>query len=109
MARMDFLVSACAFFLATSVVSGQPGNSVAQKAHDILQTHCYRCHGERGAVEGGINYLLDRNQLARRGKVTPGDAGKSLLLQRILKKEMPPESEKTRPTAAEFEVLSHWI
>ena len=82
---------------------------LAEKARAILKTHCYRCHGENGSVEGGVNYLLDRHQLVGRGKVTPKEPVKSRIIKRILLEEMPPDGEKNRPSAAELAILKDWI
>ena len=49
----------------------------AGKVRDILKNHCYRCHGQDGANEGGFNYVTDLRRLVERRKVLPGDPGKS--------------------------------
>src|SRR5947199_219896 len=36
---------------------------LADKARAVLKTHCYRCHGQEGAVEGGLNYVADLAKL----------------------------------------------
>lgn len=84
---------------------------LAGKAKAILQTHCYRCHGQEGTNEGGFNYVLDLKQLVARNKVTPGDAQKSKLLKRIKNAAdpMPPEDEKVRPTKYEIALLERWV
>src|SRR4051812_8975448 len=46
--------------------------ALAARAHAILKANCYRCHGQEGAVEGGLNYILDRDKLIARRKVVPG-------------------------------------
>src|SRR5262245_8958014 len=82
---------------------------IAVKARAILTANCYRCHGQNGTVEGGVSYLLDRQQLVARKLVVPNDPSKSKLIQRIENKEMPPEGEKIRPTDDELAVLKQWI
>jgi tRNA A-37 threonylcarbamoyl transferase component Bud32 len=83
---------------------------LATKAREVLQAHCYRCHGQDGAVEGGFNYVLDHQRLVARGKkVVPGDPQGSRLLQRIKDGEMPPEGEQPRPSEAAVAVLEEWI
>jgi mono/diheme cytochrome c family protein len=82
---------------------------LARQAQQILTTHCYRCHGESGAAEGGFNYILDRDKLVARKKVTPGDAEGSKLFRRVQHDEMPPAEETARPTPAEVAVLRRWI
>src|SRR5262249_19528405 len=83
--------------------------ALAARAQAFLKAHCYRCHGEGGAVEGGINYILDINKLIQRRKVTPGESAKSRLYQRVARGQMPPRSVKARPSAAEVEALRRWI
>jgi formylglycine-generating enzyme required for sulfatase activity/tRNA A-37 threonylcarbamoyl transferase component Bud32/mono/diheme cytochrome c family protein len=83
---------------------------LAKKARDILHDNCYRCHGQDGAVEGGFNYVLDHQQLLKRGKkIVPRDPLASRLLRRIKKGEMPPEDEQPRPSEADVAVLEEWI
>ncbi len=83
--------------------------TIARQAREILTTNCHRCHGQNGAVEGGFNYLLDRDRLVARKKIVPGQPEKSPLLQRIQDGEMPPEDEKPRPTAEDIARLRRWI
>jgi len=72
------LASSLAFF---AVVSGtalaQENVALAAKAKEILKANCYRCHGQDGRVEGGLNYILDSQQLVDRKKVVPADPMKS--------------------------------
>jgi serine/threonine protein kinase/mono/diheme cytochrome c family protein len=88
---------------------GSDPETLARQAREILTTNCHRCHGENGAVEGGFNYLLDRDRLVARKKIVPGQPEKSHLLQRIQDGEMPPEDEKPRPTAEDIARLRRWI
>src|SRR5688572_14748286 len=83
----------------------------AERAQTILKTYCYRCHGEKGANEGGLNYIVDLKQLVARRKVVPGDATKSRMLQRMLDADdpMPPLEEKNRPTPQEIAAVKSWI
>jgi hypothetical protein len=81
---------------------------LAKHAGDVLQTHCHHCHGQDGAMEGGFNYVLDRQHLVDRRKIVPGQPDQSKLLRRILDGEMPPEGEQ-RPNAEEVAVLRRWI
>jgi WD40 repeat protein len=82
---------------------------LAIKAKGVFTTHCYQCHGEKGSVEGGLNFLLNWHQLVGRGKVTPGELDKSVVYQRVKKGEMPPKSVKTRPSPAEIKILEDWV
>jgi mono/diheme cytochrome c family protein/DNA-directed RNA polymerase subunit RPC12/RpoP len=87
-----------------------PDKSVlAKKWREILKNHCYRCHGDNGAAEGGFNYVLDRDLLLARKKIILGDAESSKLYRRILNQEMPPEGEQPRPTEDELRWIRQWI
>jgi formylglycine-generating enzyme required for sulfatase activity len=97
---------------STGRSGGQPKSSQAELAagaRDILKTRCYRCHGENGAIEGGFNYILDREQLVTRRKIVPGNPGASRLLQRIKSGEMPPEEAPPPLTDADVATLEGWI
>jgi tetratricopeptide (TPR) repeat protein len=84
---------------------------LAKKAGEIIRNNCYRCHGQDGAIEGGMNYILDFRQLVARKKVVPGEPSKSKLYKRLTSKNnpMPPEEEKIRPTSADIALLRKWI
>ena len=90
---------------------GDSARELAQKAHAILKTNCYRCHGQDGANEGGFNYVADLRQLVSRRRVVPGDAAKSRLLKRITNADdpMPPAEAKVRPSADDIALLKKWI
>jgi WD40 repeat protein len=82
---------------------------LASRAQAVLKSHCYRCHGQDGAVEGGMNFILDREKLVSRRLVILGQADKSPLYRKVAGNKMPPPSEKTRPSAADLAVLKRWI
>jgi DNA-binding beta-propeller fold protein YncE len=97
------------FLPAASPPVPVPQPELASSAQAILRRACYRCHGEGGAVEGGLNYVLDRDRLVARRKIVPGEAEKSPLYRRLVKGTMPPAGEKPRPTNEEIAVLRRWI
>ncbi|HEY1192204.1 MAG TPA: c-type cytochrome domain-containing protein [Gemmata sp.] len=82
---------------------------LAAKARAVFEVHCHRCHGKDGAAEGGFNTVLDRRRLVERKRIVPAEPGKSPLLERVVKNEMPPAEEKERPTADEIAVLKRWV
>lgn len=84
-------------------------DELARQAHQLLRTHCYRCHGENGAAEGGLNFILDRDRLAARRKIVPGDPERSSVYKRIASGEMPPADERDRPSPAQTALLRRWI
>jgi mono/diheme cytochrome c family protein len=82
---------------------------LAERARAILNTHCQRCHSPEGQAKGGFSYVLDRDRLVARGKVVPGNATDSELLQRIEAGEMPPPGKGPRLSRDEILVLRRWI
>mgnify|MGYP002386574936 CR=1 FL=1 len=76
----------------------------------ILRAYCLDCHGGGEKHAGGLDLRLKRFALAG-GKdgpaVVPGDAAKSLLVERLKSGEMPPGEKKV--PAAEIAVIEKWI
>src|SRR5579884_1952562 len=87
----------------------EPPPDLARRAHAVLESNCWRCHGKDGAVEGGMNYVLDRDRLVARRKVVPGKPDESPLFKRVANGKMPPPGEHPRPSAADVAVLRQWI
>jgi WD40 repeat protein len=83
--------------------------ALARKARDILKANCHRCHGQEGAVEGGMNYVLDLDRLLARKKIVPGHADASPLFRRVASGKMPPPGENPRPGEADVALLRRWI
>ena len=76
----------------------------------ILRAHCFDCHGATEQPKGGLD--LRQVRLMQRGgesgtALVPGDAGESLLLERVRDGEMPPGEMKL--TAKEIDTLTRWI
>src|ERR1700678_2061043 len=98
----------CALLLLAPLSVGAAERNKAElskKAEAILKTTCYRCHGQEGAVEGGMNFILDIDKLVQRKKVLPGTADKSPLYRRVLNNRMPPADEQPRPSDADKAIL----
>ena len=76
----------------------------------ILKAHCFHCHGEAGVVEAGLDLRL-RHWLMRGGEsgeaIVPGDASKSLLLERMESGEMPPGDEQV--SLEEQAIIKEWL
>lgn len=86
-----------------------PKAELAKKAQAALKAHCYKCHGEAGAVEGGFNYVVDLDRLLIRKKVIPGKAEESPIYKRIANGSMPPPDVKSRVTDSEKQIIKQWI
>lgn len=82
---------------------------LARKAEEVLKSHCFQCHGKEGSAKGGLNFVLDREKLAARGKLVPGKPGESTLYQRMRDGEMPPEAVKERLKEEDLATVRRWI
>jgi hypothetical protein len=92
--------------------SAEPDKTdLARKAQSILKANCYHCHGQEGAVEGGMNYILDLKTLVDRKKIVPGEPLKSKLYKRLVSEDnpMPPDEEKVRPSKDDIALIKRWI
>ena len=96
-----------------------PGGAQAEGARAVLKTYCYRCHGQDGRNEGGLNVVTDLKKLVESKRVIPGDPDRSKLLERVVGGDMPPEVDfedraedppaLPRPKAHEVALLRGWI
>jgi len=107
--RYSLLVLFGLFIVAGRSQAGPEPKELAQKAQAILKTNCHRCHGQEGAVEGGMNFILDRDKLVARKKILPGKAEQSPLFKRMAAGKMPPADEQPRPTPADLAIIKQWI
>src|SRR4051794_12823382 len=82
------LVAVAAAGLAAGARAGE-ADTPAEKARGVLRTYCYRCHGQDGRSEGGLNVVIDLAKLVEGKRVIPGDPDGSKLLRRIASGEMP--------------------
>ncbi|HEX4614021.1 MAG TPA: c-type cytochrome domain-containing protein [Urbifossiella sp.] len=100
---------AAGLLAAFAVPAAADESPLAGKARAVLKTHCYRCHGQEGAVEGGLNYVADLGKLVSRKKVVPGQPDESRLLKRMVDGTMPPPDEHPRPSDADTAAVRAWI
>lgn len=109
--RADILPLAASLllFAVGPAFAADDPKQLAGQAQAILKTHCYRCHGQDGAIEGGMNYGADLNKLVARKKVIPGEPNNSRLFKRIDEGTMPPPGETSRPSAEEITTIKKWI
>jgi dipeptidyl aminopeptidase/acylaminoacyl peptidase len=97
------------FQAGSAGAAGEAPADLAVKAQAVLKAYCHRCHGQEGAVEGGMNFILDRDKLVARKKVVPGKPDQSPLYLRAAGGKMPPRAEQPRPGGADLAVLKQWI
>lgn len=78
----------------------------------ILKDACYRCHGENGTNEGGMNYIVNLSKV-RESLIRPGDSGNSSLIKRIASTDpenvMPPTGETPALTPEQIAAVRKWI
>ena len=96
-----------------------PGDPIARRAYEVLETQCARCHQTgkltREKPAKGLGNILDLAAIAKNSKlIEPGKPDASLLLQVILKREMPydvfqEQSGGTEPSRDDIEALRAWI
>lgn len=105
---------------ATAAAGAEPAEqAAAETARAVLKTYCYRCHGQDGRNEGGLNVVTDLRKLVESKRVVPGQPDQSKLLRRVVTGDMPPEvdfedqSENPpalpKPGAKEIAALRAWI
>ena len=104
-----FLTAIVLLAIASPASAADDPQQLAAGARAVFKAHCYRCHGQDGAVEGGLNYVADLGKLVARKKVVPNDPAASRLFKRMDDGTMPPPDEKPRPTAEELETVRKWI
>lgn len=84
----------------------------AQAVAGILKNACYRCHGEGGTNEGGMNYVASLERV-REFLVRPGDPDASLLIRRIESTDsatlMPPAGEMPQLSPKDIQTIRSWI
>lgn len=77
----------------------------------VFEEKCLHCHG--GKRRGGKLDMRTLEALLKGGDtgaaLKPGNAQKSLLIELIHYKEMPPKKEKNPVTPAELVLLRRWI
>jgi WD40 repeat protein len=109
---MGSVRSHCPIVLIICLAASGPSRAedpLAARALAILDANCHRCHGKDGAIEGGMNFILDRDKLVARRKIVPGKPDESPLFKRLTSGKMPPAGEQPRPTAADIALLRQWI
>src|SRR5262245_5798485 len=106
----------CVGVSSATLYSGSAANQAIEFARDIrpiFEAACYKCHGSKSA-RGQLR--LDNRKLALEGGISgaviiPGDAGKSLLLRRILgeggEARMPMGEAPLR--TEQIEMIRKWI
>src|SRR6516164_5749902 len=102
LANSRYLALALPLVVCPAIVAADDAKTeLAKKAQAVLKANCYKCHGEAGAVEGGMNYIVDLERLVARKKVVPGKAEDSPIYKRISSGSMPPPEVTQRLSDAD--------
>jgi len=101
----------CGLFLGLAPAArAAEGNSFEQSVRPIFKAYCFECHGANAKLKGDLDLRL-RRFIVKGGEsgagIVPGDAAKSLLVQRLRAGEMPPTEKKVPPE--KIALIERWI
>ena len=92
---------------------GSPELDFNRDIRPILAENCFYCHGQDSNKRQGDLRLDLRDSAIQPGAIVPGDAPKSLLVQRIHATDpetmMPPPKSNRRLSAEQKQLLERWI
>lgn len=88
-----------------------PASRFGDKVAAIFLARCSRCHG---AVQSMAELRLDSYERVMRGSdrgpvVVPGDPAKSLLMQKVLRRDRPPMPPRKALPWKEIRTIRAWI
>ena len=105
-------VVAIVLFSSPSLAGGDATVSFERDVRPLLKAYCFRCHGEAGVTEGGLDLRLCASAL-RGGDsgpaIHPNAADDSLLIARLENGEMPPADARKRPTREQIHLIRRWV
>ncbi|HEU4576855.1 MAG TPA: cytochrome c [Polyangiaceae bacterium] len=95
------------------VDTNDPAALAKAAAENVLASNCGQCHGPNltpQAAKAGMNYIDDIDRLVDTGKIKPLNSAGSLIVQRMIRGEMPPvDSGLPRVTDADITIVSDYI
>ncbi len=111
-----FICLACLYLFLPAVSAGDQKTSVDfnREVRPILSDNCFACHGpDENQRKARLRFDTKEGAFAKAGVITPGDASKSRLYQRVAAKDqaslMPPVSSGHKLTEKQIETLKRWI
>jgi len=103
----------------TPVVTRTPGGGGSEAdlakaaAENVLAANCGQCHGTaltEQSAQAGMNYINDIDKLVETGKIIPLNSAGSRVVQRMVRREMPPVSSGLPAvTDADINTVSQYI
>jgi len=92
--------------------TGEAGLAKAA-AENVLAANCGQCHGNSltpQSAQAGMNYINDIDKLVETGKIIPLNSAGSRVIQRMVRREMPPVSSGLPAvTDADITTVSQYI
>jgi len=108
--------SICLSLVLSPVSAGGQKSSVDfdREVRPILSDNCFACHGpDENQRKAKLRFDTKEGSFAKPGVITPGDASKSKLYQRVSSKDqdmlMPPPSSEHKLTEKQIETIRRWI
>jgi mono/diheme cytochrome c family protein len=109
--HLSFLIAALITVSTLPATAAQP-LSFEQHVRPILRAHCFQCHGEEDEHEGSLDLRLVR-LISKGGDSGPaivaGKSEESLIVQRLIAGEMPPEGKGKPLNPDQIAIIRNWI
>ncbi len=106
------LLSLLAATLSVTAASAAEPITFEKHVRPILKANCFHCHGDEDEKEANLDLRLAR-LIAKGGDSGPGflagNSAKSLLIERLVSGEMPPEGKGKPLTEKDLATLRTWI
>jgi Protein of unknown function (DUF1553)/Protein of unknown function (DUF1549)/Concanavalin A-like lectin/glucanases superfamily/Planctomycete cytochrome C len=110
------LCFACLYYFlpAASADNTKASIDFDREVRPILSDNCFACHGpDENQRKSKLRFDTKDGAFAKPGVITPGDASKSRIYQRISSKDqdmvMPPPSSEHKLTEKQIETIRRWI
>ncbi len=103
-----------AVFAGDQASSPNPSVDFNREVRPILSDNCFACHGpDENQRKAKLRFDTKEGAFAKPGVITPGDASKSRLYQRVSAKDpdlvMPPAPSGHKLTENQIETIKRWI
>jgi hypothetical protein len=111
-----FICFACLYFFPTASSADNSKSQIDfdREVRPILSDNCFACHGpDENQRKAKLRFDTKDGAFAKPGVITPGDASKSKLYQRVSSKDqdmvMPPPASEHKLTEKQIETIRRWI
>ncbi|MBO0857965.1 MAG: DUF1553 domain-containing protein [Chloracidobacterium sp.] len=104
------------YFILPAVSADDSKTSINfdREVRPILSDNCFACHGpDEKQRKAKLRFDTKEGAFGKQGVITPGDASKSRMYQRVSSKDqdvmMPPPSSEHKLTDKQIETIKRWI